>query len=371
MPGNRTTIQQIMAKTKAEIEAEIARLTAQLHAVLPSIDPAFTPAELVRWDRSLEGALLHIKHERLIPRNAFEYPLAVPGPDYKPETWKQWAPSELYGSSDPTRVYGSLWTNKTWERSPSVMENVGVLTGGGIRSATEELYISHGSSIVVPKEGDDVRKYKYVTNNNFTAMTELPMLFEPLIKPDRHPSVAYWSYGPGGGNDLSCASLGMTVKRCNVTDRKNNSYFNLVLPLANPDKFLLDQLFVATSTRLLDTDVIVDRYPLSVLYQEWKRDTDAAVAYAASLPPVMVNKLGRLRPHHVTRPTRKTELDKTKALLADLQAEVQRLRAERDTEQSELSKQNERLRSALHVAANLPTNTNTNANAVASSSDPV
>lgn len=353
-----------MAKTKAEIEAEIARLTAQLHAVVPPIDPAFTPAELVRWDRSLEGALLHIKHERLIPRNTFERPLAVPGPDYKPETWKQWAPSELYGSSDPTRVYGSLWPLKSWERSPSIMENVGVLTSGGIRSATEELYISHEGGIVIPKYGDDVRKYKYGTSNNFTAMTELPMLFEPIIKTDKHPSHTHWSYGPGGWNDLSCASLGMTVKRCNFTDRKNNSYFNLLLPLANPDKFLLDQIFVATSTRLLDTDVVIDRYPLSVLYQEWKRDKDEAVAYAASLPPVMSTKSGRLMPHHVTRPTRKTELDTTKALFADLQAEVQRLRAERDTEQSELSKQNERLRSALHVAANLPTNATT-------SSDPV
>ena len=351
-----------IAKTKAEIEAEIARLTAQLHAVVPPIDPAFTPAELVRWDPSLVGALLHIKHERLIPRNTFECPLAVPGPDYKPETWKQWAPSELYGSSDPARMYNTLTPLKSWERSPSVMENVGVLTGGGIQSATEELYISHGGGIVVPKYGDDVRKYKYATYNNFTAMTQLPMLFEPLIKRDNYPSHTIWSYGPGGWNDLSCASLGMTVKRCNFTDRKNNTYFNLVLPLANPDKFLLDQLFVATSTRLLDADVIIDRYPLSVLYQEWKRDMDAAAAYAASLPPVMSKKSGRLMPHHVTRPTRKTEFDKTKALLTDLQAEVQRLRAERE---SELSKQNERLRTALHVAANIPTN------ATASSTDPV
>ena len=361
-----------IAKTKTEIEAEIARLTAQLHAVVPPIDPAFTPSELVRWDPSLEGALLHIKHERLIPRNAFEYPLAVCGPDYKPETWKQWAPSELYGSSNPSRVHESFWSNKSWERSPSVMENVGVLTGGGIQSATEELYISHGGGIVIPKYGDDVRKYKYGTYNNFTAMTELPMLFEPVrrvVNPG--PLPAHYSYGPTGWNDLSCASLGMTVKRCNFTDRKNNTYFNLVLPLANPDKFLLDQLFVATSTRLLDADVIIDRYPLSVLYQEWKRDMEAAVAYAASLPPVMSKKSGRLMPHHVTRPTRKTEFDKTKALLADLQAEVQRLRAERETEQSEqgeLSKQNERLRTALHVAANIPTNAT---NATASSTDPV
>ena len=69
-------------------------------------------------------------------------------------------------------------------------------------------------------------------------------------------------------------------------------------------------------------------------------------------------------PHHVTRHTRKTELDTTKALLA----EVQRLRAERESEQGELSKQNERLRTALHVAANIPTNAT---NATASSTDPV
>jgi len=58
-----------MSKTRAEIEAEIARLRARLDHV--EIDPAFTPTELVRWDPSLLGTVLHIKHERNIPANAF------------------------------------------------------------------------------------------------------------------------------------------------------------------------------------------------------------------------------------------------------------------------------------------------------------
>ena len=59
-----------MSKTRAEIEAEIARLTARLDHV--GFDPAFTPAELVRWDPSLLGAVLHIKHYEDIPEIAFD-----------------------------------------------------------------------------------------------------------------------------------------------------------------------------------------------------------------------------------------------------------------------------------------------------------
>lgn len=55
--------------SKAEIEAQIAALQARLHEHL-TYDPAFTPAELVRWDPSLVGTVLHIQHERDIPANA-------------------------------------------------------------------------------------------------------------------------------------------------------------------------------------------------------------------------------------------------------------------------------------------------------------
>lgn len=113
---------------------------------------------------------------------------------------------------------------------------------------------------------------------------------------------------------------------------------NLILPLANPDRPLLDQIFVATSTRIrgTSTDIVADKYPLSTLYNEWKRDKDAA----RGLPP-----------------PRRTELDVAKAQIAELQAQMRLLMADREADQAraaELSKQNGRLRDALHVAVHTP-----------------
>jgi hypothetical protein len=332
-----------MAKTKAEIEAEIARLRARLEHV--EIDPAFTPSELVRWDPSLTGALLHIKHARTMPLDAFENLLSL-----EPGVEAHATPSieYCYGASGPKelRVCRGGISGATSER---VMENMGFLTPSGIRSAVEQ--------ITTNENNQSLKKFKLGVRNDFHTFTQLPLEFYHHFKSNM--PTAPTVMGPGGF-DLKCSEFGISLH-----PTRRSSPRNLLLPLANPDRFLLDQIFIATSARIHDIDVIIDRYPLSVLYQEWKQDMDAAVAYAASLPPVMSKKSGRLMPHHVTRPTRKTEFDKTKALLTDLQAEVQRLRAERE---SELSKQNERLRTALHVAANIPTNAT---NTTASSTDPV
>ena len=57
--------------TRAEIEAQIAALKAVLKE--KEIDPDFTPKELVRWDPSLIGTMLHMKHPMNLPRTAFQY----------------------------------------------------------------------------------------------------------------------------------------------------------------------------------------------------------------------------------------------------------------------------------------------------------
>jgi len=94
-----------------------------------------------------------------------------------------------------------------------------------------------------------------------------------------------------------------------------------------------------------DTDIIVDKYPLSTLYNEWKRDKEAA-----------------------RYPLRRTELDKAKEQIAELQAQMRLLLANRETDRkaAELSKQNERLREALHIAVQT-----TNATASTNAMDPM
>jgi len=55
--------------SRAEIEAQIAALKAVLKD--KEIDPDFTPKELVRWDPTLLGTILHMKHPMNLPRTAF------------------------------------------------------------------------------------------------------------------------------------------------------------------------------------------------------------------------------------------------------------------------------------------------------------
>ena len=52
--------------SRAEIEAQILALKAILKE--KEIDPDFTPKELVRWDPSLIGTILHMKHPISMPR---------------------------------------------------------------------------------------------------------------------------------------------------------------------------------------------------------------------------------------------------------------------------------------------------------------
>jgi len=163
----------------------------------------------------------------------------------------------------------------------------------------------------------------------------------------------------------------MTLKNFKIPCNFNN----LILPLANPERFLLDQIFVASITRMRgfgidadpDTDIIVDKYPLSTLYNEWKRDKAAA--------PDIMTVGGARRP--TVPPLRRTELDKAKEQIAELQAQMRLLLANRETDReavlnadqakaTEISKQNERLREALHIAVQT-----TNATASTNTMDPM
>jgi hypothetical protein len=340
-----------MSKTKAEIEAEIARLRAKLEHV--EIDPAFTPAELVRWDPSLLGAVLHIKHERNIPANAFEYTIGL---NYESKDG-DFRVDSMYGSSNPEGTDVTMNTSG-YKRinSNKCMENIGVLTHEGIRSSIEEQFTQSGSWL----NESAVRKHKVDVRNEFQTITYIPFIYYPRSGVT-HTGL---TCGPGKMYDLSCKELGMTVKKCTNPD---GAFSNLILPLANPDRPLLDQIFVATTARIHDTDVVVDKYPLSTLYNEWKRDKAAA--------PDIMTVCGARRP--TVPPLRRTELDKAKEQIAELQAQMRLLLANREADRkadsgtllskaAELSKQNERLREALHIAVQT-----TNATASTNAMDPM
>ena len=276
-----------MSKTRAEIEAEIARLTARLDHV--GFDPVFTPTELVRWDPSLVGAVLHLQHHEGIPANAFDIVHAKGRQEHCLDS--------AHGSMSPGAVI-----------SAKKMTMEGALTPEGLR------YIQS-----TRRRGDG--SHTFDVSNDFESMTQLPISVVRWFERDVNPTHV----------NLSCKALGMTA------ERSDGGYvMGFMLPLANLERPLLDQIFVAASTRIHDTDIVVDKYPLSTLYNEWKRDKDAA----GGLPP-----------------PRRTELDVAKAQIAELQAQMRLLMADREADQAraaELSKQNGRLRDALQVAVHTP-----------------
>jgi hypothetical protein len=296
-----------MSKTRAEIEAEIARLTARLDHV--GFDPAFTPAELVRWDPSLVGTVLHIKHELNIPANAFSNLLS----------------EKMFNGNrrELDDAYGRMAAHNPSEKK---MEMVGVLIPEGIHSI--QSLISDGW-----EEHNPIR-YIYAVNNDFDSMARLPLPFLQMTYKIDEALVAAQKL-------ISCKELGMTIVPNGCTHACGHPY-NLILPLANPDRPLLDQIFVANTIRLpvTNVDIVVDKYPLSTLYNEWKRDKEAA----RGLPP-----------------QRRTELDLAKAQIAELQVQMRVLMTERAAErqadratEADFAKQNERLREALHVAVQTP-----------------
>jgi hypothetical protein len=279
---------QQMSKTRAEIEAEIARLTARLDHV--GFDPAFTPTELVRWDPSLVGTVLHLQHQEDIPANSFDTVYAKGRQEHCLDS-----------------AVGSYCNGAVPSKKRMTMESA--LTPVGLR------YIKSAGHRGAEKG------YKFDVSNDFESMTQLPISVGRWFERDPDPTRA----------NLSCKALGMTVELSEA-----GFVIGFILPLANPERPLLDQIFVATTSRINDVDIVVDKYPLSTLYQEWRRDKEAA----RGAPPL-----------------RRTELAKAKAQIAELQAQMRVLMADSATDrakEADLAKQNERLRAALHVAVQTP-----------------
>jgi hypothetical protein len=125
--------------------------------------------------------------------------------------------------------------------------------------------------------------------------------------------------------NLSCKELGMYLNVLDDPYETSKKIYNWILPLANPDRLLLDQIHIATQTHMHGRDIITDKYPLSILYQEWKRDKTA----------------GRMH--------RRSPLDEAMDTIRALQAELGLAREARAAADAH----SEKLRAAVHASAGI------------------
>jgi len=272
--------------SKAEIEAQIAALQVRLHEHL-TYDPAFTPAELVRWDPSLVGTVLHIQHELDIPANAFEQ--LVTYKDYKSYVSKGGYKYEMQ-FENPSNVYipsrewmmkhrGNITAPTPGYVNQDRINNIGILGATGIKYMNFVIPTADNIS-----SSESRGRIEQIEINDFNQFT----FYQALVNhPLQMRTIAMDEYPVG---DISFQLIGGKIikKTYTVNGKGHNdkSLYNSMmyqLPLANPSRPPLDQIYIAIHNRLptytyIDPSeplVTVDKYPLSTLYQEWKRDKAA------------------------------------------------------------------------------------------------
>ena len=290
--------------SKAEIEAQIAALQARLREAI-TYDPAFTPAELVRWDPSLVGTAFRIQHELDIPANPFQHTIFRDS-DAKLFIWSRTAADKHNGARTA---------------SPSRLEMFGILTHSGILLRNNPHYTIRplGRSVVDKITGhtfEDIATMN-VGALQVTRFAEKSRLSERFYLTDFNATINY-----GAPHVDRPVGLGTDIIP------------GLIVPLANPEKCLLDQIFIVSYSRfpscessafIATDEVIIDKYPLSTLYQEWKRDKTA----------------GRLH--------RCSPLDEAMITIRALQAELHLAREARAAADAH----SEKLRAALHASAGI------------------
>jgi len=293
--------------TRAEIEAEIARLQSMLQRT--EIDPEFTPMELVRWDPSLIGTLLRIQHYKDIPANAFDKLLNDKYEDGKTQlNLQEHIKSREWFGRSRAGFYLNLGVNGLVE---DPMIGHGVLTKGGCEINTGFNGWRNRSNPMIwgsTNQFEDVAIFKRVFRNATPYASRL------LI-----------TDGSANHGLLPCSEYNLKIVK--LMGFPTSLTEELHVPLADPDKSLLDQIFIATSTKIpgLDKEIIINNYPLSTLYKEWKADKDAG------------------------RTLRKTPLVEAHETIATLRKELQALKMDQD---ASLDKR-DRLANALHIASNI------------------
>jgi len=301
--------------TKAEIEAEIARLQSRLQRT--EIDPKFTPSELVRWDPSLVGYLVRIQHYKYIPENAFDQ---LYNDKYEP-------------GKTQLNIQEHIKSSEWFGRSHNDFDhNLSPITGGaegGPRMVGYGVLTAFGCLTHV---GYEAPKSTHV-HKPYTMKWELRNTFEDVAifkRVFRNPTSYASTFMRNGESpnhaSLRCSEYNLKIVKMLVPS-PHYSNEELHVPLADSDKSLLDQIDVATSTKIpgIDKELITDHWSLSTLYKEWKADKDAG------------------------RTLRKTPLVEAHETIATLRKELQALKTDRD---ASLDKR-DKLANALHIASNM------------------
>jgi len=307
---------------KAEIEAEIARLQSRLRRT--ETDPEFTPKELVRWDPSLIGTLLRIQHYKDIPANAFDqlYSHKLEPGKTQLKLQEHIKSSEWFGRSEKDFDLNRTLYSQAYEEPRMVGH--GVLTAVGCQShiGFEGPKHPHHPYKMIWESTDrfeDVAIYKRVFRN-----------YTSYASPFASDYDKSGTFMPNGGTpnhaSLPCSDYNLNIVKT-LIESPEFSAPELHVPLADPDKSLLDQIFVVTSTKIpgVDKEVIVKHYPLSTLYKEWKEDKDAG------------------------RRLRKTPLTEARDMIVSLHRDLAELTEDRDA----TVEKRDRLINALRIATNM------------------
>jgi len=245
------------AEIEAQIEAQIEALKKKLKE--SEMDTDFTPMELVRWDPSLIGAVLHLKyHDESIIRKSLR------------TVWNFGGEHWIVKTNSPIglKINNHLNTNNIEEQP---LHKIGILSKKGMICLNEDFYGAFHTY-----EG-----YKESSNHNtFDSLSEMSLWianYRGTEGGDHRPEFkAYTSQQWSEGIQIDTTQ----TKIQHGTAPEPNSHWKwhrADIKLTKPDDNLLDKIQIVKVVKLpfQDKEVIIDLYPLSSLYKEWKADKDA------------------------------------------------------------------------------------------------
>lgn len=243
---------------KAEIEAQIRALQGKLKDI--EIDPEFTPAELVRWRPSLIGTMLHAKRQSDLPD-----PAASP-------------PEKLY----PPQCH--------------VHEQFGLLVPGGMLVSRDET-------------DDEIRNAPGRPPPELILPTKEKLLYEfqEMIKVKAHKREVGLCKPDEILDRIFVASSHTLPRPVNTLPSHARHYAPAAIHCVNTAS--CDASFRYPSSML----IVIDHYPLSVLYKEWLADKHRR-------PPVIHPESGAAATTVTTATAATTAIPSPYVLAADIKA---------------------------------------------------
>ena len=221
----RGSTRQYAMSAKAEIEAQIRALQGKLKDI--EIDPEFTPAELVRWRPSLIGTMLHAKPNPALGAvsvcygNALlvyeQFGLLIPDGMLvaRHESW----PSNGCSGGGPLAIHGSFGQHDIYAQRPTA----------------EKLILTFQEMINIKQ-----RNHEGTVIDSYISLCKPEEILDKIFVVSSHTLP----------NPLMATSV--RVKR--------PSHFNPRTPLDDRLRYPSNML------------IVIDHYPLSVLYKEWLAD---------------------------------------------------------------------------------------------------